>query len=786
MQRKIRFYIVLVFSCIFCLFGCKDSSWDKAEKVKNVKAGKKEEVKIYKSSDMEVSLKYGFCGIVQKNESLPIEITIRTDKMWKGRIKILLPISSDKEAAYEQKVTAKKGENTKKLTIPSIGDFSYFKICLEDEKREKMVTTKVQTDITQEENKLYMGILGETEVFSCFDGLKKQKGETEAKIVSIPLEVEEIPEEEKQLSALDYLVINHLDETLSKRQRQAIQKWVKQGGILIVGTGGEKIDALDSLIDVVATRQSERKEKVLLSFYSQEERKNIILDHISFRVQSGIKYESLLERSLLKKIPYGEGFFCISEIDLDDPIIEKYEQKIGALILDQITTKRFYSLVKERETVVRGLTRALNFNYGERMPSIFIYISLFIVYIGLIGPAVYFILKHFDRKTWFFFIVFLLSCIFTALVFYVSHDYKKEMPMINILTMLNAEEEKETIYLSAQNSKNKEYSLDFYGDIDFVEAIPNLSSLYGAADAYQLSEKEEEYTVEKRKEDFSIRFSKKSILNQDILKLEKEKEKEIGDFQYDLNFSDDFLNGKLSNQTKYDFSYVLFYYQKKYWVCKDFKQKAEATIEKDDISLLDLTKSEKEYFLSEENYPSQTTEQYLELEENQKIFAFLYENMLKEDDTKGYFIGIADGAEEKIILKDKKIEPKQKMVYVQPFSKEDVAGDTVINILELYLQKMDGDIYGGVLYSKTADLSYQFVNQNVIGELVRLDDYYNGKIYAYNYKKKEYDEVLSNQQERLTKDKLVDYIDEGGNLRVYLKTEADYTQIPVLAMIEGV
>lgn len=784
MQRKIGFCILLVVFCIFCLFACQNISHEQINVVDSIKSGKKQEVKIYESADMDIFVKYGFCGFVQKDESLPIQVRIHTEKNWRGYIKILVPVSSDKEASYERKVIAKKGDSIEKITIPSIETASYFKVYIEDELENKLAVTKIQTGITQT-NKLYMGVLSDKEEqLTYFDGLKKQKGEKEAKIVQIKLEASEIPENIEEFSALDYLLINQFSaSTLSKKQQKSIQTWVKQGGILIIGMGGEQVNTLDSLLSVVAKRESEKKEKVLLSLDWEGQKENIILDHMSVKIEDGIDYDCLLERELLKKVSYGKGFFCIAEIDLSDPLIKKHQKEIGNLILEQITTERFNLVVKDKEIFIQSLAQAWNFNYGDSMPNILLYISLFFVYIGLIGPTAYFILKHFDRKTWFFSVVLILACIFTILVFEVSSDYKQKKTVANFLVVVDSEKEDETIYMSTQNSKEKKYTLTFPSEIQSVEAIPDSDSLYDAADLYGVGEKETEYTIKKTKDSFNIDFLEKSILNQSILKLTREKEKNIGRFQYDLNFDDDLISGKLENQTKYDFSYVLFYYQKRYWIFKDLKKNQVVQIENGDVNLLNLTKDEREYFLSAGMYPIETTKQYLELNNDQKILAFLYENVLKEDDDKGYFIGIMSEFEE-AILKDENFDLKQKLVYIQPFSKEDVDGNTVMDILEFYLQKVDGELYGDVLYSKSANLFYQFVGRETVGELIRLNDYYDGKIYAYNYKKKKYDRILRNSQDRITEDKVENYIDEEGTLRIQLKTDVDYTQIPVIAMTE--
>ncbi len=780
-----EFCILLVSFCIFCLFACQNTSQEKIKIVDSIKSGKKQEVKIYQSTDMDISIKYGFCGLVQKDESLPIEVTIYTEKDWKSFIKVLVPVSTDKEASYEREVIAKKGESTEKINIPSIKTASYFKIYIEDELENKLVTTKIDTGIT-EENKLYMGVLSETgDQLIYFNGLKKQKGEKEAKVVQIKLEASEIPEDIEEFSSLDYLLMNQFSaSTLSKKQQKSIQNWVKQGGILIVGMCGEQAKTLDQLLSVVAKRESEKMEKVLLSLDWGGEKENIILDHMSIQVKDGVDYDSLLERELLKKVSYGEGFFCISEIDLSDPLIKEYQEKIANLILEQITTERFHSIVQDKETSIQSLTQTLNFNHGDSMPNSLLYISLFFVYIGLIGPTAYFILKHFDRKTWFFSVVLILSCIFTPLVFKVSSDYKKKKPITNFLSVIDSEKEDEIIYMSTQNLKKKEYTLKLPGEIDSVEAIPDSDSLYGVSDLYGLNEKEKEYTIKKTNGNFMIHFFEKPIFNQNILKLTREKEKNIGCFQYHLKFDSDSISGKLENQTKYDFSYVLFYYQKRYWIFQNLKKNQIVQIENDDINLLDLTKNEREYFLSEAIYPVETKKQYIELNNDQKIFSFLYENVLKEEENdKGYFIGIMSEMEQSI-LEDENLDLKQKLIYIQPFSKEDIDGNTVMDILELYLQEIEGDLYGGVLYSKSANLFYQFEEREKVGELIRLNDYYDGKIYAYNYKKKKYDRILKNSQDRITKDKVENYIDEEGNMQIQLKTEVDYTQIPVIAMTE--
>lgn len=785
MRRKIGFYIVFIIFCMFCLFSCQTTSKEKVETVNTIKSGKKQDVKIYESADMHISINYGFCGIVQKDESLPVKVKFSTTQNWAGTIKISMLVSGDKEASYEQKVTVQKGESIEKISIPSIENASYFNICIEDESKHKLVTTKVETGIT-EENKLYMGVLSEeAEQLSYFDGLKKQKGDNEAKVVQIKLDAIEIPDNVEEFSALDYLLINQFSvDALSKKQRESIQNWVKQGGVLIIGTGGEQTDALDQLWNVVARRKSKKKEKVLLSLDWGGAKENIILDHISVEVKDEMEYDSLLDRELLKKISYGEGFFCISEIDLADSLIDKHKEKIGKIILEQITTKRFSLLVKDKSETIQSLTWALNFNYGDMMPNIFIYISLFFVYIGLIGPTAYFILKHFDRKTWFFAVILSLACLFTVLVFKVSSDYKRKKPATSILIMVDSEKEDETIYIFAQSSKKKGYRLKLPSETKSVEVLPDLEALYSISDLYRFGENEIEYIIEKKKENFTVDFLEKPILEQNILKLTREKKKNTGRFQYKLNFGTDSISGRLENQTSYDFSYVLFYYQKRYWIFKDLKKNQVAKIKNGDINLLDLTQNEREYFLSESVYPVETKDEYMEMNDAQKIFNFLYGSVLKEDEEdKGYFIGITSEMED-AILKDEDLDVKQKLVYIQSVSKSDVDGNTGMEILDLYLQKVDGELYGGVLYSKSVTIFYQIEKGDKIGGLIRLNDYYDGKIYGYNYKEKKYERILKDSQDKITEDEVKNYIDDEGNLQILLKTEADYTQLPVIAITE--
>lgn len=786
-MKKIGLYIIFIIFCMLCAFSCQNASKEEVETVSTLKSGKKQDIKIYESADMEILINYGFCGLVQKDESLPIEVKFSTTRDWAGTIKILVPISADKEASYEQKVNIKKGESTEKISIPSIENAYYFNICIEDESNNKLVATKVETGIT-EENKLYMGVLSEEEEsLSYFDGLKKQKGEDEAKISQIKLEASEIPDNAEGFSALDYLLINQFSaDALSKKQREAIQNWVEQGGVVIIGTGGEQTDTLDQLWNVVAKSKNKKKEKVLLSLDWAGAKENIILDHISVEVKDGVEYDSLLDRELLKKVSYGEGFFCISEIDLADSLIEKYKAKIGQIILEQTTTKRFYLLMRDKGDSVQSLTKALNFSHGDMMPNIFIYISLFFVYIGLIGPTAYFILKHFDRKAWFFTVVLFLACLFTVFVFGVSSDYKRKKPVASILVLAEDEKDDETVYISTQSLEKKEYCLNLPSETKSVEILPNLDALYNASDLYEYGEKETEYIIGKKKEAFTVEFLERPILEQNILKLMREKEKNTGRFQYKLNFDIDSISGRLENQTSYDFSYVLFYYQKRYWIFKDLKKNQATKIKNGDINLLDLTKNEREYFLSESVYPVETKNEYIEMNDAQKIFAFLYESILREDEEdkdRGYFIGITSEMED-AILKDEDLDIKQKLVYIQPVSKADVDGNTGMEILDLYLQKVDGELYGGVLYSKSVTISYQIEDAEKVDGLLRLNDYYDGRIYAYNYKEQKYERVLKDSQDKITQDEVENYIDDEGNLQILLKTEVDYTQLPIIAITE--
>lgn len=782
MQRKISFCFVLVLFCMCFLSACQTAKRGTIQTTSTIEEGKKKEVTIYNDNDMVIRLRYGFCGIVQKNQSMPMEVTIETNRQWEGSIKVLIPVSEEREACYETKIKATKGTSVQNITIPSMETVSYFKVSIDDEDSRNIVTTKVQTGI-DENDTLYMGVLSDdASALQYFDGMTKQKGERKASISQVQVSADELPDKEEWLSALDYLLVNQFcTDELSKEQISAIQKWVEQGGIFIVGTGGDDKKTLNSLINCVATAKKTKKEYVSLAL-SNKEKIELQLNHTSIELQKNSVSQSIANDSIFQKVSYGKGYFCLCEIDLSDSILEKYTEEIAQNIINDITTKRYTKVTTDKAETIQSLSKVLSFNYEKGMPNIFIYICLFIVYIGLIGPTTYFILKHFDKKTYFFVVVCLLSFIFTALVFRVSSDYKKKKPTTNLFTVINEEEAYDTIYMSSQNSKKKGYTLQLPTTITSVQAIPSLTSLYGTDDLIDWTQKETEYAITKKDNACVVQFMKKPVLEQNLLRLTKEKQSDTGRLSYKLQFDEDTIRGNLKNNTKYDFSYLLFYYQKTFWVIKDFSQGAMAYVKNEDVELLDLTNNEREYFISDTKFPTSTKQEKQALNSAQKILAFLYDDILKNtEEDKAYFIGILAQNDDST-LQDNNFEVNEQCVYVQSVSKDEVKGNTVMDILQLYLQKTDGDIYSGILYSKSAKLSYQFDDE--IGQLIRLNDYYEGKIYAYNYETKRYDRILKNSQDRMTSEDVKKYIDEDGNMKIQLKTDADYTQLPVIAMTQ--
>ena len=119
--------------------------------------------------------------------------------------------------------------------------------------------------------------------------------------------------------------------------------------------------------------------------------------------------------------------------------------------------------------------------------------------------------------------------------------------------------------------------------------------------------------------------------------------------------------------------------------------------------------------------------------------------------------------------------------------KEESTGEKILNINTSCLeQKEEGaSIEEDTLEEKKTEVTYVFDKREEIEALVRNQDDFTGKIYAYNYQTKQKDRILSSAEEVMNLDELEPYLSDSGEMLItyQLTSDREYESAPVLSLI---
>ncbi len=302
--------------------------------------------------------------------------------------------------------------------------------------------------------------------------------------------------EDNLLNMLDgcvFLVIDQFNvSSLSDECIQAIQDWTNDGGILIVGTGaygnetlsGFDEDFIGAACDMVVYAGSEDTQ----SFQYNKERFNEFIWEHWDPAQSDIASLSY------NTMTYAENYWFYG--------ISKSQGMGSVSVLYYALSDSYFSSVAGHEDICQLFENAASVssaiynslglydNYGDT-ERVFQWIDncntginftvlkvLVVIYVILIGPAIYLILRAVRKREWYWLAVPLSAVLFVGLVYFAGRGFRIDNSSVYSVTVSEASGAGDThSYISAYNAKFGEWRLKLKEGYNL--AGPAYTSYYG-------------------------------------------------------------------------------------------------------------------------------------------------------------------------------------------------------------------------------------------------------------------------------------------------------------------
>ena len=426
---------------------------------------------------MEVSSIYG--GIGKMGVHVPVTVSLygQSAKPFEGTVLVRTLENGAEEGEeiyeYQYPVHVSVAETKEiKLFVPLGQKSSRIHVLLHNDAGEEVAAEMIKFEISRDTGRLLVGVLSEKpETVGYLDGASMEYGMVNSVLVA--MDENEFPEDERGLELLDMLIINRFEtEKLSMEQIDSILKWVRDGGTLLFGTGTWADDTLAAFRDEwkIRTTGDVTFERISLGMEFAENapgESEVGLLCAEIDVKDGISAVESDGVTLLTKISYGSGkvgIYCYDLGELMD-FAEKnpsYAVKMFSDVLDeeQISNVYYYSSHGSEQEYWKSHS-LVNTGSAEKLPDLPVYAVVILVYLILIGPGFYLILRKRDMSRYYSTSVLIAAGIASVIIYLLGTGTRFTSQFLTVASILEVDGDhvSETSYVNIRTPDSRPFSV---------------------------------------------------------------------------------------------------------------------------------------------------------------------------------------------------------------------------------------------------------------------------------------------------------------------------------------
>lgn len=291
------------------------------------------------------------------------------------------------------------------------------------------------------------------------------------------LDANTFPKSQEVMKNFQMLVIDDFDtKTLSAEQQQALQGWLNNGGVLVLGTGVHAQKVLSGLDFLGIQQQGSTQLNASITSYPQLTlNAPLQLSQLSAKQLQPIWTEgNTVVTSLLS---YGNGQVFLQHFAMDLAPFADASGNITAL--ETLYTSYAQGNLSNHDTQPHYMITNTSHHF-EILPlqNLWGIFAILVVYIILIGPVLYFVLKKKDQKTRGWIYIPICSVVFVAIVFLFGTNSAYKSGLINSAAIVSLQEG------SNIGQANAAISIKSPKQGDITLSVDNQTALQPAIDEY--------------------------------------------------------------------------------------------------------------------------------------------------------------------------------------------------------------------------------------------------------------------------------------------------------------
>lgn len=436
------------------------------------------ETKSYAIGDSPISMEvsYGYDNTAKGGRYIPIRAELKNSSLdgFTGRLQILsmesdydvyqydYPISIDGDSAMVKSVDIPLGNRVDQLFLTVL-----------DSNGVTVANKRVKLNVNLDVSELFIGVLSDTpEKLQYLNGVGINYSMLRTKTFNLTPET--FPTDEIGLNLVDVILISNFRiRDLSERQTQVLMEWVRNGGIMIMGTGSRVDDTLGrfapELLDESYDNPSMMEVNLGIEYSTTSPSDSYItIPCVNISLHGGNVIFSDDQLPLLSSVTREKGMIAVAAYDFVD--IARFCQENPSYI-----DKMFTSLLGEdkinrlAESVYSGnsnqywsVRSMINAGKVDQLPNVPLYVMEILIYIILVGPGLYIFLKQRNLRQYYRTGLILLSALFTVIIYMMGSKTRFTDTFYTYARFLEASEDtiSENTYLNLRVPYNKPYTAD--------------------------------------------------------------------------------------------------------------------------------------------------------------------------------------------------------------------------------------------------------------------------------------------------------------------------------------
>lgn len=469
---------------------------------------------------IKMSVSIGFEQSVKIGRMANVKITCTNQgKELKGYLQAMVTGSKSRDyCIYQSEITLDAGKKTNiNKAIPTEEDLSEVTFRITDTKGNVIISQKKKITLEEDEKAFYVGLIGESQ-----DYLKVVGGNT---FKVIPIANADIPQCADGLDTLDaiYIGVNYIHYFRTEKL-EAVKEWNKAGGNVFLGCKSEELLNFLEVDKSTCKPIKDNQGEILYNYYENE---------------NGIVLEWIASDDFITAI--------------------KKSQEYAKNVIDNMNThfsnahRRRFQERNTKKSCENNLIGSLEISDVKYLPNTVQYTLILIVYVLLIGPVFFLILRKIKKTIFYYVGIIIASGVFTFIFIIIGKNTRVESPIINSITFLNYEEgnkkvnEKNYFSVKLPVSSSELFSIEKKCNIE----LKNLVAEGNYTDIDWNYNKKCNILITKKEDSSSVEIEDSLYMKPYVFESKSIVELE-GTIPYELYLDGENLSGTIKNQLGFD------------------------------------------------------------------------------------------------------------------------------------------------------------------------------------------------------------------------------------------